>query len=214
MGAITLEEVTSYENEYYKSNVWLMKCNSNGRYMCSPTTDGRVFVWNLKSREVAAILFDHTKGVEVRDVLFHPTKKLFLTAGDDYTIRIYTQPESTTTTPTNDNSVTTPIVAATASPKKEDTEQEKSKRKGRPKKIVRKRTLGSAEDEMEVDIENSDQELKKEQTETKVEEEEKDAEEEYHKRKHEEEEEEEEDSLSNEDAPPTKAAKKGGKLKD
>jgi WD40 repeat protein len=60
MGTISLEEVTAFENEYYKSNVWLMKCNSNGRYMCSPTTDGRVFVWNLRSREVAAILFDHT----------------------------------------------------------------------------------------------------------------------------------------------------------
>ena len=59
VGNIQLEEINSFQHPEYQSNVWLMKLNSNGRYVLSPTTDGRVFVWNVRTKEIVAILNDH-----------------------------------------------------------------------------------------------------------------------------------------------------------
>ena len=48
--------------------------------MLAPTTVGRIFVWNLRTKELTAVLKGHVG--EVRDILFHPTKRLLLTCGD------------------------------------------------------------------------------------------------------------------------------------
>jgi WD40 repeat protein len=77
----------------YISNSWLVKIISNGRYLFSPDVKGRVFIWNLKTAKLVAILQDHSKIMhysthnisdteEVRDLLLHPKLPLFLSCGD------------------------------------------------------------------------------------------------------------------------------------
>jgi hypothetical protein len=43
----------------YHSNSWLVKVASNGRYLLAPTIYGQIFVFNLLSGQVSAILKDH-----------------------------------------------------------------------------------------------------------------------------------------------------------
>jgi len=94
---ITLEEVNMYDHPSYNSNVWPLKFASNGRYILSPTVDGRVFIWNIASRERVGLLADHEK-LEIRHILFHPDQKFVLTCGDDTTVRIYYQDTTSSTT--------------------------------------------------------------------------------------------------------------------
>jgi len=89
-GKFRLEEVNVYSHTDYRSNIWMLKLATNGRYVLSPTVEGKVFVWNLRSAELVAILNDHANR-EVRDILFHPTRKILLTSGDDSVVRIYEQ---------------------------------------------------------------------------------------------------------------------------
>jgi WD40 repeat protein len=58
-----------------------MKMATNKRYLLAPTMDGKVFVWNLRSAQLVGILNDHD-GAEIRDIIFHPTKRMLLTCGD------------------------------------------------------------------------------------------------------------------------------------
>ncbi|KAI8905117.1 WD40-repeat-containing domain protein [Gorgonomyces haynaldii] len=80
-GDFVLEKVKEFHDQSYFSNSWLIKICSNGRYVAAPTFDGNVFLFHLKTGKVAAILRDHQE-IEVRDVLFHPTRKLFFTCAD------------------------------------------------------------------------------------------------------------------------------------
>lgn len=57
------------------------KLASNGRYLLAPDSKGRVFAWNLKSREIVGIIGDHSTKL-IRSSLFHSKSKWFLTAGD------------------------------------------------------------------------------------------------------------------------------------
>lgn len=57
-----------------------MRLATNGRYVASPTTNGKVFLWNLRSKELAAVI--RNGGAEIRDILFHPQSPLLLTCGD------------------------------------------------------------------------------------------------------------------------------------
>jgi WD40 repeat protein len=74
-----------------------MKVRSNGQYVAAPTFDGNVFIFHMKTGEVSGILRDHqgehfvTTEVEVRDVIFHPCRKLLLTCADDGVVNIYRQ---------------------------------------------------------------------------------------------------------------------------
>ena len=58
-GKFRLEEANIYGHSDYRSNIWMLKLATNGRYVLSPTTEGKVFVWNLRSAELVAILNDH-----------------------------------------------------------------------------------------------------------------------------------------------------------
>ncbi|KAF9156148.1 hypothetical protein BG015_007046 [Linnemannia schmuckeri] len=84
-----LTEVKKFQDEEYFSNAWLIKISSNGRYLMAPTCTGEVFIYNLKTGQVTGVLKDHDD-VEVRDVIFHPTRPLLLTSGDDGQVRVYT----------------------------------------------------------------------------------------------------------------------------
>jgi WD40 repeat protein len=76
-----LETVHTYNHPEYVSNSWLAKTRSNGRYLFAPASNGKVFVWNLKSTKLAAILHDHADE-EVRDLLLHDTKPYLFSCGD------------------------------------------------------------------------------------------------------------------------------------
>lgn len=91
-GKFRIDEVNAFAHEDYHANIWLLRLATNGRYILAPTTEGKVFVWNVRSRELVAILRDH-ENREVREIKFHPSKRLILSCGDDSTIRVYTQKE-------------------------------------------------------------------------------------------------------------------------
>ncbi|KAI8379820.1 WD40-repeat-containing domain protein [Choanephora cucurbitarum] len=57
-----LEEVKRYQNPDYHSNSWLVKITSNGRYILAPTIYGQIFVFNMLTGNVSAILKDHQDG--------------------------------------------------------------------------------------------------------------------------------------------------------
>ncbi|GJJ77017.1 hypothetical protein EMPS_09376 [Entomortierella parvispora] len=84
-----LTEVKRFQDEEYFSNAWLIKIASNGRYMMAPTCTGEVFIYNLKTGQVTGVLKDHDD-VEIRDVLFHPTRPLLFTSADDGQVKVYT----------------------------------------------------------------------------------------------------------------------------
>ncbi|KAG0000618.1 hypothetical protein BGZ65_004212 [Modicella reniformis] len=84
-----LTEVKRFQDEEYYSNAWLIKIASNGRYILAPTCTGEVFIYNLKTGQVTGILKDHDD-VEVRDVIFHPTRPLLFTSADDGIVKVYT----------------------------------------------------------------------------------------------------------------------------
>ncbi|KAI7905051.1 WD40-repeat-containing domain protein [Cokeromyces recurvatus] len=88
-GEFRLEEVKRYQNEDYHSNSWLVKITSNGRYLLAPTIYGQIFVFNMLTGQVTAILKDHLD-MEVRDVIFHPYRPLIFSSGDDGCVKVYT----------------------------------------------------------------------------------------------------------------------------
>ncbi|CAO3679170.1 unnamed protein product [Umbelopsis vinacea] len=92
-GKFELLEVKKYKHEDYHSNSWLVKVASNGRYLLAPTIYGQIFVFNLLSGQVSAILKDH-EDLEVRDVLFHPYRPLIFSSGDDGYVKAYTYSET------------------------------------------------------------------------------------------------------------------------
>ncbi|OBZ84257.1 hypothetical protein A0J61_07685 [Choanephora cucurbitarum] len=84
-----LEEIKRYQNPDYHSNSWLVKITSNGRYILAPTIYGQIFVFNMLTGNVSAILKDH-QDMEVRDVIFHPYRPLVFSCGDDGCVKVYT----------------------------------------------------------------------------------------------------------------------------
>lgn len=65
----------------YHANSWLVKITSNGRYLLAPTIYGQIFVFNMLSGQVTAIIKEH-QDVEIRDVIFHPYRSLIFSCGD------------------------------------------------------------------------------------------------------------------------------------
>ncbi|OAD73721.1 hypothetical protein PHYBLDRAFT_158774 [Phycomyces blakesleeanus NRRL 1555(-)] len=88
-GAFRLEEVKKYKHEDYHANSWLVKITSNGRYILAPTIYGQIFVFNILTGQLTAILKDH-EDIEVRDVIFHPYRPLVFSSGDDGCVKVYT----------------------------------------------------------------------------------------------------------------------------
>lgn len=83
-----IEDIRYFEDENYHSNSWLIKVTSNGRYIVSPTYDGKLFIFNLSTGKLTGMLHYHD-GVEVRDVLFHPHKPLLFSCSDDGNVKVY-----------------------------------------------------------------------------------------------------------------------------
>ncbi|KAL0477070.1 hypothetical protein AKO1_006131 [Acrasis kona] len=85
-----IKTISTFKHPEYLSNSWLTKINTsfNKRYLFAPTSNGKVFIWNIQTNKLAAVLHDHADE-EVRDVTIHPTKNLLLTCGDDAKAKIY-----------------------------------------------------------------------------------------------------------------------------
>lgn len=83
-----LETVQKFMHQDYHSNSWLVKITSNGRYILAPTIYGQIFVFNIATAQVTAILKEHVD-MEVRDVIFHSYKPLLFSSCDDGSVKVY-----------------------------------------------------------------------------------------------------------------------------
>ncbi|KAJ3313086.1 hypothetical protein HDV04_002403 [Boothiomyces sp. JEL0838] len=54
-----LEQVRKFQHSEYRSNSWLVKLATNGRYVAAPTYDGNIFLFHLLTGQVVGILRDH-----------------------------------------------------------------------------------------------------------------------------------------------------------
>ncbi|KAI9255841.1 WD40-repeat-containing domain protein [Helicostylum pulchrum] len=61
-GKFELQTVKKYIHEDYHANSWLVKITSNGRYILAPTIYGQLFVFNMKTGKVSAIIKEHEDG--------------------------------------------------------------------------------------------------------------------------------------------------------
>jgi WD40 repeat protein len=41
------------------ANSWPAHITSNGRYLAAPTSQGEVFIWNLRTGDLVSVLTDH-----------------------------------------------------------------------------------------------------------------------------------------------------------
>ncbi|KAI7887958.1 WD40-repeat-containing domain protein [Mucor mucedo] len=88
-GEFKVEEIMKYTHPEYRANSWSVKISSNGRYILAPTIYGQVYVFNMLTGKVAAIIKEHGD-IEVRDVIFHPSKPLLFSCSDDGYVKVYT----------------------------------------------------------------------------------------------------------------------------
>eukprot|EP01119_Soliformovum_irregulare_P019852 TRINITY_DN6369_c1_g1_i2.p1 TRINITY_DN6369_c1_g1~~TRINITY_DN6369_c1_g1_i2.p1 ORF type:complete len:147 (+),score=55.04 TRINITY_DN6369_c1_g1_i2:156-596(+) len=87
---ISMETESAFDDLNYNSNVWLMKLASNGRYLLAGTSEGGVYVWNLRTTQLTAILKEpDAEGVVMRSIGCHPTKPIIAITGGDSSIRLY-----------------------------------------------------------------------------------------------------------------------------
>ncbi|KAI9250449.1 WD40-repeat-containing domain protein [Phascolomyces articulosus] len=93
-GQFQLETVKKFKHEDYHANSWLVKITSNGRYILAPTIYGQIFVFNILTGQVTAILKEH-EDLEVRDVIFHPYRPLIFSSGDDGFVKVYSYKATT-----------------------------------------------------------------------------------------------------------------------
>jgi len=88
-GKWDFENIKTFSDENYISNIWITRIGCNNQYIVAPTQNGKTFVWNMLTRELTCTLTDHSQESEVRQALFHPSKKLFYTCGADGAINCY-----------------------------------------------------------------------------------------------------------------------------
>ncbi|CAO3636618.1 unnamed protein product [Mucor hiemalis] len=103
-GQFKLELVKKFQNEEYHANSWSVKIASNGRYLLAPTIYGQIFVFNMLTGDVTAIIKEH-QDIEIRDVIFHPYRPLLFSCSDDGYVKVYTYKEETTATTTTPDQV-------------------------------------------------------------------------------------------------------------
>lgn len=82
--------IQQYTHPKLYSNSWCMNITSNGRYVIAPTTDGTLFAFCLISGQVASTFKQH-QDIEIRDVVFHPSRKLMFSCGEDGKVTVYSQ---------------------------------------------------------------------------------------------------------------------------
>ncbi|KAJ9049635.1 hypothetical protein DSO57_1022256 [Entomophthora muscae] len=88
-GRFKLFEIKQFWDHKYYANSWCMNITCNMRYLVAPTSMGSLFFFCLRSGQVFSTYKEH-RDVEIRDVLFHPSKELMFSCGDDGKITVYT----------------------------------------------------------------------------------------------------------------------------
>lgn len=81
--------LSKFSDPLHISKHWATRFASNGIYLVSSSSNGKVFIWNLKSGRLTGVLADHDRGKSAYDVLFHPYLPLLFTAGEDGKVIIY-----------------------------------------------------------------------------------------------------------------------------
>jgi len=81
--------VQEYTHDDYFANVYMCKLATNGYYVAAPTVQNSVFVWNILTGALVAIIKGGSTEKEIRDIKFHPSKKLMFVSGDDGCVKIY-----------------------------------------------------------------------------------------------------------------------------
>ena len=85
-----LETVMTYTDDNFQNVTWLLRMKSNGYYVLVPTSNGKIFVFNVLTGFLTCVLADHDQ-TDIRDISFHPSKKILATCAEDSTIIIYEQ---------------------------------------------------------------------------------------------------------------------------
>ena len=49
----------------FHSNEFLTKFGSNGRYIAAPTTNGKVFFWDVATKELTGVIQDYSGGTSL-----------------------------------------------------------------------------------------------------------------------------------------------------
>lgn len=109
-GKFKLTEVRQFFDRKYHANSWCINIACNQRYLVAPTVTGTLFFFCLKSGQVLSTYKEH-QDVEIRDVVFHPSRKLLFSCGDDGKIAAYTteKPEEYGTNPNEISDGASPI---------------------------------------------------------------------------------------------------------
>ena len=104
----SLETEHVFEHGDYMCNLWMIKCKIFLGHLFAPSRNGKLFIWNLESKQLIAILNDHSENV--RNVLVFSSvdglSQVMATCGDDSITHIYQSVNQLTTTTRNDEEVT------------------------------------------------------------------------------------------------------------
>lgn len=84
-----LNLISRLSDTLHSFNHWSMRFSSNGSYLASPSSNGKVFIWNIQSGKLTGVLSDHERGTNVHKVLFHPHLPLLFTTGEDGNAIVY-----------------------------------------------------------------------------------------------------------------------------
>lgn len=84
----SMMQVARFRHQEYRANSWGMHITTNGKYVAAGTYEGRVLFFDIDTGNVEYQLHDHDE-IEVRALLFHPWKGIFISAGDDGSVKIY-----------------------------------------------------------------------------------------------------------------------------
>jgi len=89
-GKFRLEQVNNFSHPTYFANIWSLKFVCNGRYIISVSAEGNLFVWNIRSGDLVAVINEHNQSaLAVRDICIHPSKPQLVVSGEDSFVSIF-----------------------------------------------------------------------------------------------------------------------------
>jgi hypothetical protein len=94
-----LRSVSTFSHELQQANAWPLRFAATSSLVFVPTVVGKVFVWDIKSNSLVAVLADHMQarggpfrgggGGTIRQILAHPHKPCLITAAEDGDVCFY-----------------------------------------------------------------------------------------------------------------------------
>lgn len=85
------KQVREFKHEDYYANSFMCRLATNGYYVVAPTVQSTVYVWNIKTGALVAVIKAAVDDVEkeVRDIKFHPSLPRLYVTGDDGIVKVY-----------------------------------------------------------------------------------------------------------------------------